>query len=227
MATKPALHLKVQHVPASTLKPYYRNTKHHSEEQLRKMAKMLDRFHFDQPIVVTPDMVIIKGHGRYMASLLSSNKTLLPIIVRDDMTPAQMKAARISDNRMFDMGEAIPELIESELATFVEQGGEGAEAFFDFMLAPVQLAAPTPAPNPDPEPAPTEPVGEAPITATEEPITLVDNPEDNVPQGDAAVPPTEGEQEQAPEEQAKPKKQKEQPPAEVTRCPNCNIVHEE
>lgn len=125
--------LKLRWVEAEVLKPYFRNTKIHSEEQLRKMAKVIDRFYFDQPIVVTPDMVIIKGHGRYMASLLMTKKSLVPIIVRDDLTPEQIIAARISDNRMFDLGVTMPDIIQSEVVDFVSAGGMGASDFFDFV----------------------------------------------------------------------------------------------
>lgn len=140
--------LKLRWVEAEVLKPYFRNTKIHTEEQLHKMAKMIDRFYFDQPIVVTPDLVIIKGHGRYMASLMAKEKRLVPIIVRDDLTEAQVTAARISDNRMFDLGVSMPEIIQSEVVEFVGAGGLGAGEFFDFVSEDVSkpkkaAAAPT------------------------------------------------------------------------------------
>lgn len=123
----------VHHVPPETLKPYFRNTKIHSEEHVRKMVRVLDKYHFDQPIVVSPDMVIIKGHGRYMASLMTQKKRLVPIIIRDDLTEAQMMAARISDNRLFELGESIPELIQTEVIDFVSEGGLLESQFMEFI----------------------------------------------------------------------------------------------
>ena len=68
-------------------------------------------------------MVIIKGHGRLLASKKLGLKTV-PIIVRDDLSSEQVKAARIADNKLaetdWDMDllaqelEAL-ELMESDL----------------------------------------------------------------------------------------------------------------
>lgn len=123
----------VKYVLPDTLKPYHRNTKIHSEEHVRKLVKILDKYSFDQPIVVSPDMVIIKGHGRYMASLMTAQKKLVPIIVRDDLTEEQMTAARISDNRLFELGESIPELIKQEVMDFVAEGGSLETQFLEFL----------------------------------------------------------------------------------------------
>ena len=51
------------------------------------------------PIVVDGDGVIIKGHGRLLACKKLGMATV-PVIVRDDLTPAQAKAARIADNKV-------------------------------------------------------------------------------------------------------------------------------
>jgi hypothetical protein len=211
--TKPPkdLKLQVRFVPADTLKPYYRNTKQHSPEQLKKMSKLLDRFYFDQPIVVTPDFVIIKGHGRYLASLLTGKKRLVPIVVRSDLTPAQVKAARISDNKLFELGEAIPELIQSEMVDFVTSGGEGAHDVFDFISPGLASTTAT-------EAEPAAPKAAEPTPVATKAKTLDDFP-DFVPEG-TPVP--------------APKAVKDKTPAVKTtssvgnelRCPNCNMIHE-
>lgn len=121
------------------LKPYYRNSKVHSKANVDRLAKLVRRFDFDQPIVVDKDLVIIKGHGRYMAAL-HLNKKLVPVIIRDDLTPEQVAAARIADNQIFDLGETDQDLLRQEVMAFQEFGGADGEQFFDF-LKPAKEAA--------------------------------------------------------------------------------------
>jgi ParB-like chromosome segregation protein Spo0J len=78
--------------------PYEHNTKFHPESQVGKIADSIDQLGFDQPIVVDSDGVIIKGHGR-LAAAKTIKMTQVPVIVRTDLTPAQVKLARVLDNR--------------------------------------------------------------------------------------------------------------------------------
>ena len=81
-----------------SLTPYSNNAKTHPIEQIDKIAASIASFGFDQPIVVDADGVIIKGHGRREASLrLGLDK--VPVLVRDDLSVTEIKAARIADNK--------------------------------------------------------------------------------------------------------------------------------
>jgi hypothetical protein len=79
--------------------PYALNAKNHPEQQVAKIAASIAEFGFDQPIVVDPDGVIIKGHGRWEACQKLGIATV-PVIVRADLSRAQVKAARIADNKV-------------------------------------------------------------------------------------------------------------------------------
>ena len=80
------------------LTPYAHNAKTHPDEQIDKIAGSIAEYGFDQPIVVDADGVIIKGHGRRLAAVRLGLASV-PVIVRDDLTPAQVKAARLLDNK--------------------------------------------------------------------------------------------------------------------------------
>lgn len=114
-----------------TLKPYYRNNKLHDKQQVALLAKVIKKFGFDQPIVVDKDDVIIKGHGRWLAAL-SLNLTTVPVVKREDLTPWQVQASRIADNKSFSLSTIDEELSRAEVLDFVAQGGVGASLFFDF-----------------------------------------------------------------------------------------------
>jgi len=78
--------------------PYALNNKKHPQEQVDKIAASIVEFGVDQPIVVDGDGVIIKGHGRALAARKLGMERF-PVIVRTDLTPVQVKQARIVDNR--------------------------------------------------------------------------------------------------------------------------------
>jgi ParB-like chromosome segregation protein Spo0J len=89
---------QIKTLPIDEIKPYKSNAKSHPQSQIDLLVKQISEG-FDQPIVVDKNMVIIKGHGRRLAALQMGLKTV-PVIVRDDLTPQQVKAARIADNKL-------------------------------------------------------------------------------------------------------------------------------
>lgn len=95
--------ITVIQVPIDQIKPYEKNAKKHPESQIDQIAKQIEAHGFDVPIVVDPSYVIIKGHGRLLA-LKQLGRELAPVIVRDDLTKAQVKAARLADNKIAESG---------------------------------------------------------------------------------------------------------------------------
>ena len=99
------------------IKPYNKNAKKHPDKQLKLIAKSLKEFGCRQPIVVDKDDVIIVGHGRWLAYQKFKDEYNLtePKIERaDDLTPKQVKAYRLADNKLnesdWDMDLAIEDL---------------------------------------------------------------------------------------------------------------------
>lgn len=90
--------IKIDYVTPESIIPYPGNTKRHPDSEIIKLAEMIKAYGFDQPIVVDKDMVIIKGHGRLLAHKKLGSE-LIPIVMRDDLSPALVKASRIADNK--------------------------------------------------------------------------------------------------------------------------------
>lgn len=113
---------KVKLVDINTIVPYDKNPKNHPQEQVKKIAGSIKQFGFDQPIVLDEENVIIKGHGRLLASKFLGLKRV-PIIIRTDLSASQVRASRIADNQTaesyYDMGNLI-----YELETLYSLGGE-------------------------------------------------------------------------------------------------------
>jgi DNA modification methylase len=101
-----------------SLIPYINNAKTHPTEQIAKIAASIAEFGFDQPIVVDEQGIIIKGHGRRDASLRLGLKRV-PVVVRGDLTPIQIKAARLADNKTAE-SPWDPQLLGLEIAGLKE-----------------------------------------------------------------------------------------------------------
>lgn len=78
------------------------------------MLESIKEFGFRNPILVDADMVIIAGHTRREASILAGLERV-PYIVADDLTPEQVKAYRIADNKLAELSSWDDELLKEEL----------------------------------------------------------------------------------------------------------------
>jgi hypothetical protein len=107
--------LKIVMMAPDAITPYEKNVKNHDKEQVERIAKAITEFGFDQPIVVDSNHVIIKGHGRRLASL-KLGLAKVPVLVRSDLTPDQVRAARLADNRVA-LGDIDTNLFREELAS--------------------------------------------------------------------------------------------------------------
>ena len=99
--------------PISEVQPYIKNAKIHDPAQVMKIAKSIKEYGWDQPIVVDEEGVIIKGHGRRLAAIELGMKNV-PVMVIDDLSPEQIKASRIADNRVAE-GDVDTDLLQEEL----------------------------------------------------------------------------------------------------------------
>ena len=95
-----------------SIKPYEGNAKLHPDKQILQIAKSIDAFGFNQPIVIDKDNIIIVGHGRYQAAKILKLKEI-PIL-KVDLNEEQAKAYRLADNKLnesgWDMNLVIDEL---------------------------------------------------------------------------------------------------------------------
>src|SRR5262245_34038946 len=78
--------------------PYARNARKIPPAAVDKVAASIKEFGWRQPIVVDSDAVIIAGHTRLLAAQ-KLGLTQVPVHVATGLTPAQVKAYRLMDNR--------------------------------------------------------------------------------------------------------------------------------
>lgn len=89
--------MKIEQRGIASIRPYDHNPRH-NEDAVAAVTASLRAFGFRQPIVVDEDGVIIVGHTRYKAALLLGMETV-PVHVATGLSPAQVKAYRITDNQ--------------------------------------------------------------------------------------------------------------------------------
>lgn len=95
------------------IRPYEKNPRKNNEA-VKYVAESIKQFGFKVPIVIDKEGVIVAGHTRYKASLKLGLKEV-PCIVADDLTPEQVKAFRLADNKTSEKSEWDFDLLDSEL----------------------------------------------------------------------------------------------------------------
>ena len=92
----------------------YENNPRVNDYAVKKVLESIKEFGFRNPILVDADMVIIAGHTRREASILAGLEQV-PYIVADDLTPEQVKAYRIADNKLGELATWDEDMLREEL----------------------------------------------------------------------------------------------------------------
>lgn len=91
--------IQIKEKLVSELIPYANNSRTHSDEQVAQIAASIKEFGWTNPILIDDKNSIIAGHGRVMAARkLGLDK--VPCLEIKNLTPAQVKAYIIADNKL-------------------------------------------------------------------------------------------------------------------------------
>ena len=108
--------MKIDYIKIADIKPYALNAKKHPKSQIAGIAESLKRFGWKQPVVVDSKNNIVIGHGRVEAAKLCKMETV-PCVVADDLSPDEIKALRLIDNRIAETGWDV-EMLALDLQSF-------------------------------------------------------------------------------------------------------------
>ena len=104
-----------------SIRPYAANAKKHDATQVANVAESIRQYGFVQPIVIDKDGVIVIGHCRALAAKKLGMKEV-PCVCVDDLTPEQVKALRVIDNKTnespWDFDILLDELADIDLSDF-------------------------------------------------------------------------------------------------------------
>tara|TARA_B100000424_G_scaffold88854_1_gene66484 strand:+ start:105 stop:707 length:603 start_codon:yes stop_codon:yes gene_type:complete len=109
-----AMAQKIELWNLARLKPYEKNAREHSTEQVAQIAASIVEFGFLNPILVDSNDGIVAGHGR-----LSAAKELalevVPVVVLDHLTENQKKAYILVDNKLAENATWNEDLLAEEI----------------------------------------------------------------------------------------------------------------
>ena len=111
--------------PIDKLIEYARNPRK-NDHAVDRVAAAIREFGFRVPVVAKSDGTVVDGHLRPKAAK-KLGLTEVPVVLADDMTDLQIKAFRLSVNKMAELAEWDDELLAVEL-------GELNAADFDMAL---------------------------------------------------------------------------------------------
>jgi len=105
---------KIKWEPLDSVTPYARNPRKPADA-VAKVSASIKEYGWRQPIVVDEENVIIAGHTRLMAAKRLGLDEV-PVHVATGMTPQQVKAYRLADNRVAAEAEWDEDLLALELS---------------------------------------------------------------------------------------------------------------
>ena len=112
--------MEIETRPLEQIIPYAANPRR-NQSAVSKVAASIKEYGFRQPIVVDEGGVVIAGHTRLLAAQ-SLGLESAPVHVAEGLTPQQVKAYRIADNRTSEESEWDMELLALELEALKAEG---------------------------------------------------------------------------------------------------------
>lgn len=123
--------MEIKDLKITDLKPYEKNPRM-NDNAVPYVANSIKEFGFKVPIIIDKKNVIVAGHTRYKAAKQLGLETV-PCIIADDLTPKQIKAFRLADNKTAEKAEWEAEFLSDELKELldVDMGAFGFEDVLD------------------------------------------------------------------------------------------------
>lgn len=107
--------IQIVYKNVADLVPYEKNPRKISDEAINAVAESIQTFGFKNPILIDKNNVIVAGHTRRLASLKLGLESV-PCVVCDDLTPQEIKALRLADNKTNELAGWDFESLDLELA---------------------------------------------------------------------------------------------------------------
>jgi DNA modification methylase len=159
---RPAHSLSITYHPVAHLKLDPKNPRLHSPKQLRQIARSIEAFGFNVPVLVDAQLQIVAGHGRIQACQLLGI-TEVPTISLEHLTEAQARAFMIADNRLTENAEWDDRLLAQQFKELSEVNLDFSLEATGFEMGEIDVMVENLAPAPEGE--------EDPADAVPEPVT--------------------------------------------------------
>ena len=94
--------MKVKYIPITEIHAYENNPRKIPEKAINAVTASIREFGFKIPIIIDSNNVIVCGHTRVKAAEKLGLKEV-SCIIADDLTPEQVKAFRLADNKTSEL----------------------------------------------------------------------------------------------------------------------------
>jgi DNA modification methylase len=107
-------HPSIELLPPSQLRSYPRNARTHSKKQIIAIARSIERFGFNNPVLIDEGNQIIAGHGR-VAAALQLGLAEVPTLRISHLSEANKRAYILAENRLAEKAGWDREVLGLEL----------------------------------------------------------------------------------------------------------------
>src|SRR5271165_3185263 len=97
--TQPVQARSIEVMPVRRLRPYGKNARTHSRQQIQQIAESIRSFGFTNPVLISDENEIIAGHGRVEAAKLIGLQSV-PTVRLSHLDAAQRRAYVLADNKL-------------------------------------------------------------------------------------------------------------------------------
>jgi ParB-like chromosome segregation protein Spo0J len=111
--------MQIETVAVRALRSHPRNARTHSKKQIRQIANSIERFGFNNPVLVDDDKQIIAGHGRVQAAKLLGIAEV-PSVRLSHLSEVEKQAYILADNRLAELAGWDREILAIELQALVD-----------------------------------------------------------------------------------------------------------
>jgi DNA modification methylase len=111
--------MNIEYTHVNELRPYAGNARTHSRKQIRQIAKSIERFGFNNPVLIDGNRQIVAGHGRVEAAKLLG-MTAVPTVRLSHLSDADKRAYILADNKLAEKAGWDREILAIELQALVD-----------------------------------------------------------------------------------------------------------
>ena len=130
--------LEIVYRAVDELKPDRDNARLHSKEQTRKLKNSIETFGFIVPVLVDAELNIVVGNGRLAAARVAGLSEV-PTVRLDHLSPAQLRAFTIADNRLSELATWDDRLLAQQLKDLSLLGLDFSLEVTGFEMAEIDL----------------------------------------------------------------------------------------
>ena len=111
--------MQIETTPVRALRPHPNNAKKHPRKQIQKIAQSIQKFGFNNPVLINDENQVIAGHGRVEAAKLLGMETV-PTCKLSHLSEAETRAYILADNKLAELGDWDQEKLAIELQGLIE-----------------------------------------------------------------------------------------------------------